>query len=315
MMTINDTAQWLKSRDKFLIITHRRPDGDTIGCAGALCHGLRNMGKTAYILRNPEVTDKYLPYVKDYWASERYSPEHTITVDTASQDLFTEEAKAYLDKISLSIDHHPSNTLYADYTCLDENTAACAEIVCGILKKLPCGIDKTSAEQLYVAIATDTGCFSFANTTADSLRIAAELIEAGAPHAELNRTLFNARTIGRVKIEGLVNEGLEFYFNNAVSIATITRDMIALTGAVEDDMDGIAAIPGTIENVVVWITIRELSSPVDCKVSVRTSPGVNAHDICKRFGGGGHPMAAGFARRASVDKIKQELIAVLKDFV
>jgi len=314
MMTIGETAEWIKSRDKFLIITHRRPDGDAIGCAGALCHGLRDMGKTAYVLYNPEVTDKYLPFVKDYWAPQEYSPEHTITVDTASQDLFHEGAKEYLDKISLSIDHHPSNTLYAAYTCLDGGAGACAEIVYDILKKLQCDINETIAEQLYIAISTDTGGFSFANTTAASLKAAAELIEAGAPHIELNRMLFRARTLGRIKMESMVNEGLEFYFNNVVSIATITNDMIAEARAVEDDLDGIAAIPGSVENVIIWITIRELSSPADCKVSVRTSPGVNAHDICKRFGGGGHPLAAGFARRATVDKIKQELIDVLHDF-
>jgi len=315
MMTIGDTAEWLKSRDKFLIITHRRPDGDTIGCAGALCCGLNKIGKTAYVLYNPEVTEKYMPFIKDYWAPGEYVPEYTITVDTASQHLFYEDAKKYLDKISLSIDHHQSNTLYAEYTCLDDSTAACAEVVYNILKQLPCGVDKTSAGQLYIAISTDTGCFSFANTTAASLKAAAELIEAGAPHTELNRILFRARTRGRVKIESIVNNALEFYFNDTVAIAAITRDMIESTGAVEDDIDGIAAIPGSIEGVLVGITIRELTSTADCKVSIRTTPGVSAHNICQRFGGGGHPMAAGFARRKSVEEIKQELIAVLGDFL
>jgi phosphoesterase RecJ-like protein len=273
------------------------------------------MGKTAYVLRNQETTEKYLPFIADYWAPEGYVPEHTITVDTASQDLFPDAAKAYSDKISLSIDHHQSNTLYADYTCLDDSTAACAEVVYDILKALPCGVNKTSAGQLYIALSTDTGCFSFANTTAASLKTAAELIELGAPHTALNRMLFRARTRGRVKMESIVNNGLEFYFNDAVAVAAITRDVIKYTGAAEDDVDGIASIPGSIEGVLVGITIRELTSSVDCKVSIRTAPGVSAHDICQRFGGGGHPMAAGFARHASIEKIKRELFSVLGDFL
>ena len=315
MMTPGETAAWLYERDGFLIVAHRRPDGDAIGCAGALAQGLRELGKTAYILHDSDTTKRYLSLAKDYWAPEGYRPNHVITVDTASADMLPDSAAEYISAVSLCIDHHASNTFYAQYTCLDPGRAACGEVLYDILKALPCGVSARSAEGLYVALSTDTGCFSFANTTANTLRTAAMLIDLGAPHTKLNRRLFRTKSRGRVKLEGLINEAIEFYCNDKAAIAYVTRAMLEVSGATEDDLDDIASIPGSIFGVLAGITIRELSSKQDCKVSVRTAPSVSAHGICQRFGGGGHPMAAGFIRAATVEQVKEDLVRVLDEFI
>ena len=315
LISTNETAQWLKERDNFLIITHRRPDGDTLGCAGALAQGLRESGKTAHVLFNPEATPRYLRFVESYWAPDSFDPEHVIVVDTASYDLFPKNAEPYIGKISLGIDHHPSNTLYAKLTCLSESDASCGETIYSIFMAMTGSVSVRTAECLYAALSTDTGCFVFGNTTADTLRIASLLIEAGAPHRELNRLLFRTRSYGRIKIEGFIYSGIEFHFGGTVAFSTITRKMMESANADEDDVDNIASIPGSIEGVLAGITIRELTSEHDCKVSVRTSPAVNAHAICEHFGGGGHPMAAGFSLEKTVGEIKKALLAVLGDFL
>ena len=312
---VAETAEWLKRRDNFLIITHRRPDGDTVGCAGALARGLRETGKSAYVLFNPEATARYVPYIQDYYAPEGYSPEYTITIDIASYDLFPKNGGDYIDGISLSIDHHPSNTLYAAENCLDGTCASCGEIIYDILMEMSGSVSAVSAGCLYVALSTDTGCFEFANTTARTLRVAALLIDAGAPHRELNRRLFRTRTRSRVRLEGMIYSSLEFHCDGAVAIAAITIDMMKTVGASEDDVDDIASIPGSIEGVLVGITIRELSGVNDCKVSVRSSPTVDSHALCDHFGGGGHAMAAGFAREATADEIKRDILEVIDGFL
>ena len=314
-LTITETADWLRERDNFLIITHRRPDGDTVGCAGALAQGLQEAGKTAFVLFNPETTPRYARFVEDYWTLDSYEPEYIITVDIATYDLFPKNGDKYIGNISLCIDHHPSNTQYAELNCLDETTASCGEIIYEILIALNGSISPISAEHLYAAVSTDTGCFAFANTTARTLRVASLLVEAGAPNRKLNRLLFRTKTRSRVKIEGMINSGLEFYFDGAVAIATITREMMESAKADEDDVDDIASMPGSVKGVSAGITIREMTSKRDCKISVRTSPKVDAHAISNRFGGGGHPMAAGFTLEKSVEEIKQELLEVLKDFI
>ena len=312
-LSVPETADWLDGRDSFLIIMHRRPDGDAIGCAGALAQGLRERGKTAYILSNPDTTPRYLGFVKEYLAPDGYSPANIITVDTASQHLFPKNGGDYLDSVTLSIDHHPSNTNYAEYTCLNGSYASCGELIYDILLSLNGKIGEKTAEALYVALTTDTGCFSYANTTANTLRVASLLIEAGAPHRDLNKTLFRTKTRSRIGIEGMILSGLEFHFGGTVAISTITRKMLEDTAADEDDIDDIASIPGIIDGVLAGITIRELTSVRDCKVSVRSGPEVSSNEICKHFGGGGHAMAAGFTLEATVEEIKEALIKILPD--
>jgi phosphoesterase RecJ-like protein len=310
-ITLSDTVNRIKESDYFLILTHLRPDGDTLGCAGGLAQGLRELGKTAYVLYNPEVTPRYAHLVEDYLASEDYAPQCIIIVDTATLDLLQKNALEYADKITISIDHHASNTLFAQYTYLDAECASCGELVYDILMELSGSISATTAGHLYAALSTDTGCFTYANTTANVLETAARLIEAGAPHREMNKAFFRTKTRNRVKIEGAIFSDMEFWFDGTVAISVITRAMIEQSGVVEDDLDDIASLPGSVDGVVVGITIRELTSERDCKISVRTSPSVNASEICAFFGGGGHPMAAGASVNATIGEIKEKLKSIL----
>jgi phosphoesterase RecJ-like protein len=307
------------ARDNFLLLTHVRPDGDTLGSAGALATGLRGMGKTAWLLENHETTPRYARFVADCIAPQGYAPDFVVAVDTASVALLPQNAKIRESDIALCIDHHPSNTLYAGLTCLDHTRAACGEIVydilCAMPCAMPCGISPDAAERLYVAISTDTGCFAYGNTTSNTLRVASLLIDAGAPHTKLNRELFRVRTHARIKIEGMLYSSLEFYFDGRVAIVPITKKMMDESGADEDDVDNISAIPVSIEGVQIGITLREMSSETDCKGSVRTTPPRNAQKICERFGGGGHAQAAGFSYDGTIAEAKDELLRILPGFL
>jgi len=312
LISIPETAVWLIERDNFLLITHRRPDGDTLGCAGGLAQGLRELGKIAYVLDNPEATPRYKRFVEDYLAPDDFQHEYIIAIDTASTSLFPKNAEQYIDSVSLSIDHHGSNTHYADLSCLNSDYASCGEIIFDILMAISNSISSTTAEKLYVALSTDTGCFSFSNTTANTLYVASQLVDAGAPNKELNKQLFRTKTQGRISIEGMLISGIEYSFNNRVAVASITLEMLDASGADEDDLDDIAAIPGSIAGVCIGITIRELSSPQDCKISVRTRAPYDAQAICAHFGGGGHKLAAGFTTDNTIKEIKKMLHEVIE---
>jgi len=311
MLSLSGTVTWLRENDNFLILTHRRPDGDALGSAGALAQGLREFGKTAYVHFNPEVTPRYACFIEDYIAPDDYVTENIIAVDTASVDLLPNNASMYKDSVLLCIDHHKSNMKYSEFLCLNADRASCGEIIFEILMMISGSISSLSAERLYVALSTDTGCFSFGNTTANTLYVASLLVEAGAPNKELNKRLFRTKTHERVSLEGMLFCGLEYSFDGKVAISSITLDMLEASGADEDDMDDIAAIPGSIEGVYVGITIRELLSAHDCKVSVRTRAPYDAQIICSHFGGGGHSQAAGFVSKKTISEIKSELMEVL----
>jgi len=308
-----EAAYRLKENDNFLLITHRRPDGDTLGSAGALAQGLRELGKTVYVLKNPEATPRYEPFITDYIAPDDYKADYVIAVDTATTDLFPKNADEYKESVNLCIDHHGSNTMYADHVCLEISRASCGEIIFDILMAISGSISSITAERLYVALSTDTGCFSFSNTTGNTLYVASLLVEAGAPNKELNKKLFRTKTRGRIKIEGMLTSGLEFHLDDKVAIASITNEMMESANADEDDIDDIAALPGSIEGVCVGITIREMSSPTDCKISVRTRAPYDAQAICANFGGGGHKLAAGCSIEKSIDEIKEMLLEVLEE--
>jgi len=312
VLSIIETARWFKENDNYLLITHKRPDGDTLGSAGALAQGLREMGKTVYVLENPEVTPRYAPCTADYIAPSDFSPDNIIAVDTATPDLFTKNALEYKNNISLCIDHHESNTNYSKFLCIDSGKAACGELIYDILMQLTGSISKATAGHLYVALSTDTGCFSHANTTSETFAIASKLVEAGAPIIELNKKLFSTKTMGRIKIEGKITSGMDFHFDGKVAIAIITREMMETSGANEDDIDDISNLPVSVEGVGFGITIRELSSPTDCKISCRTVPPNDANALCAKFGGGGHKTAAGASINKTVYEIKADILDFLK---
>ena len=291
-MTIKEAASWLDSHDNYLILTHRRPDGDTLGCAAALAAGLNEHGKTAFILYNPEITERYNSIVGMFWAADDFVPDHIITVDIAAVDLFPVGGEKYSENVSLCIDHHPSNTGYSKNTCLVSSCASCGEIVYELLMELGDGISDITAAALYIALSTDTGCFAYTNTTGNTLRVASLLADAGAPIAYINKKFFRTKTKSRILLEGMIISGLEFYLDNAVAISSISLDMLNATGADEQDMEDIASIPGVIEGVVIGITIRELGVR-KCKFSVRSTARANSNELCAKFGGGGHAMAAG----------------------
>ena len=159
-LTVHQAAERLRDFDNVLLLTHLRPDGDTVGSAAGLCAGLRALGKTAYLLPNPELTDTAAPYFRPYAAWAGFQPDRVGSVDIATTDLFPENAKPYADRVDLAIDHHPSQEFFAKATCLDSKRAACGQLVLEIVKQFA-DLTPEMGEALYVAVATDCGCFQY----------------------------------------------------------------------------------------------------------------------------------------------------------
>ena len=288
-MQLNECIEFLNANDNFILITHRRPDGDTLCSAGALCLALRAKGKTAHLFQNAEVTEKYMPYVVPVIAPENYVYETIISVDLASEGLFP---FGFDEEVDLCIDHHPSNTGFAKQSIIWETRASCGELVYEIIKAMDVEITPQIAENLYIAIATDTGCFGYANTKPETLRTAAEILDYGVDNGVLNKQLFRASSRSRLALEGEVFSTLDVYCEGKIVIATITLDMIERTGATENDYDDLASLAGRLAGSRITATITEKAKNL-CKVSVRSVRTVNANAVCARFGGGGHAMAAG----------------------
>lgn len=311
-MNERQTAEWLMERDDFLILTHVRPDGDTIGCAAGLCLALRGRGKTAWVLENPEATSLFTPYLEGLTAPEGWSPDTVVSVDIAARGLFPENAQCYLDKVDLAFDHHPSQEFFANETCLDAGRAACGELMYDVIRQWG-PVSQAVALPLYVAVSTDTGCFVYSNTSPATHAVAAALLETGIDFYPINRRHFRTRSLKRLKLEGMLTSGMEVLDGGKLAIVTLTLGMIAQVEAKEEDLDDISAFVGGVEGVHTGVTIRELRPGV-CKISLRTEPGeLNASAVCAILGGGGHAAAAGatvegdpaYTRKVLVEAIRQ----------
>ncbi|MDR0858797.1 MAG: DHH family phosphoesterase, partial [Oscillospiraceae bacterium] len=237
--TMEQAAAFVRSRDNFLLVTHKNPDGDTLGSALALCIALRENGKTAHLLNNPQATALYAPALETFTVPE-YEAHHTaISLDASVPAQLQKNYDGF--PIELALDHHASHKGYAALYYVGD-TASCGEVVFTLLKSLGWFVSPDVAYWLYVAAATDTGCFRYSNTTEATLQAAADLVRLGAPNGDINRKFISAKRRSRLLLEGAILGGLQFHDNGRVVLAFITLETLERTGADEYDLDDIANV-------------------------------------------------------------------------
>ena len=300
-LTIRETAAYLLQHDNYTILTHRRPDGDTIGSAAGLCRILRNLGKTAHVLENREVTPRYAPLLSGLTKAEAAENDTLIAVDVASPGMLPEESQRYLGRIALRIDHHGTGASFAQHELVDSGAAACGEIIYDVLMELWQDLDAETAQALYVAASTDTGCFRFANTTDHSFLVAAACARAGAEIYRLNQQLFDTNSLAKLRIQGWIVENLRLLSGGKLAIAAIPKAVEEAIGVTEDDMDNISSFPRSVEGVCLSATLRQNGEHCT-KISFRAVPGYDAAAIAAKFGGGGHKGAAGATVKLSLEE-------------
>ena len=289
MMTRNDAAKWLLSQDNFCILTHVRPDGDTMGSASALCVGLRQLGKTAHLLYNegasPFLEQCQLGLTKAWPDAD----DVLVTVDVAAERMLPEAWISLQDRMQLRIDHHATADSFTPNELVDPTAAACGEIIYDLLMAMGCEMTKELAWRLYIAISTDTGCFRYANTSANTYRVAAACAETGADLYPITQELFDTTSVSELKLQNWMVDHAVFLCGGRAAVCGIPKELEESVSA--EDLEGISGFLRSIEGVKISATIRQTET--GSKMSVRAVPGFDAAAVCKKFGGGGHKGAAG----------------------
>ncbi len=310
MIDVKECASLLKENDNYLILTHRNPDGDTLGSAFALKRALDIMGKKSMVRCVDDIHQKY-SYLWENLDNEEIPFDKIVAVDVADTKLLGESFEAlYGDKIFLCIDHHLTNRKYAQNLLLEDRAAA-AVIIYEVICELGVNFTPEMANCVYTGLATDTGCFMFSNTTPTVHRIAADVMEKGADYTLINRLMFETKTLSYLKLEQMAVSSIETHFDGKCAIMMVTREMIEESGSSSSECDGIAALPRKIEGVKIGITIRERHDG-SYKVSMRTVEPYDAAKICGKFGGGGHHAAAGCEFDCSLNEVKLKLLDIIK---
>lgn len=307
-VTVLEAAALLKEKEDILILCHMKPDGDTLGSGVGLLWALKQMGKRARVA----CADGFPPRYDFLWQGldledqPAFEPQMVVAVDIADTALLGKPMELWKDRVDLCIDHHPSNAKYAEFLLLEPAAAATAQIMRKVIGQLT-ALTPEIAMCLYTGLATDTGCFRYSNTSAETLRAAADMVETGIDSAMVNKRLFETKTAARMALEQRVLQTLEYYEEGQIALMVVPKRDVEEAGVPEADLDGLSAMPRQIEGVEVGVMLKE-STPEQYRVSLRTGMRCDASAICAQFGGGGHARAAGCFLRMPLEEAKKAVL-------
>ena len=307
-MELSELCERLCENKKTLIVYHVRSDADAVGSAFALRELFRVMGIPAICACSDEVPER-LRFLCDGVQGSvlvdgdmGMDHDRVISVDSASPSQLGELYERLHKYVDIMIDHHANGTVYAD-NYIDAYASATGEIIYEITKrlvdmgKIP-AIPPRAINCIYAAICSDTGCFRYANTTPRTLRVAAELLEAGAEQSEINRILFESKTYKQVKAEGEAAKRLNIYNGGKIASVTFPYSSKFSLSLSDENLETIIDIPRSIGGVQVAYSVRQPEDKPYFRVSMRSRGEVDVAKICARFGGGGHVRAAGCSLEA-----------------
>ena len=250
-------AELLQEKDNILILTHKNPDGDTLGCGVALCRVLQGLGKNARV-ENSDIIPKRYSYLFEDLKVMDFEPEFIVAVDVADTKLLGERLEGlYSDRVDLCIDHHGSNREFAKELYLRSEDGAASLSLYRIIKKMGVPVTPQIATALYTGLSTDTGCFRYSNASSECYRVAAELIDSGADSARINVLMFETKPLSYFRLLTEVLAGMRTFCDGRVIVLKVTRDMFDRTGATPDQCDAIAAMSRQVEGALFGITMNK----------------------------------------------------------
>ena len=311
LIDLSEAVEFLKGCEDAVILTHQSPDGDCIGAGFALKDLLEALGKRSRVLCSDEFPKRY-DFMTSVGNGEEFEPKTVIAVDIADPQLMGNLRETYENKVQLCIDHHISNVGYAEKTLLNAGASATCELIYELADAMKIQMSDHCAACIYTGIATDTGCFKYECTTARCHEIAAELMKSHKlKYAKINREMFDVKSIGRLKMERIVTDLMEYYLDNRLTMICITSDILNEQHVDANDLDGCASIPLQVEGVEVGVTIKEKSEN-EYKVSMRSANDINVSAICQTLGGGGHIKAAGCLVKGTLEEVKAAVVEAVR---
>lgn len=311
---------YLKNSKNVLLGGHPSMDGDALGSVLAAYHVLTAAGKTCTIVTQDVGAGKYgFLSASDKLVHIDSLPEDMAHFDTAI--IFdcgaVSRAKRILAKLDastvvLNIDHHIDNNHFGNSAVVEPKASSTGEVLHGLLREAELPINVDAAKALFVAIVTDTGRFSFSNSTPESYRIIAGLIEDfGIDVSELAGRIYRSKSAGRIRLEGMVGQSMEIRMDGRLCVATVTQQMLADTGCDDATASEMVIIAKSMIGVEVCILFRE-ASPQEMRVSLRSEGQIKVNEVAAEFGGGGHLRAAGLHVTRTIEPVKQEIIAAVE---
>lgn len=303
-----------------LITAHKDPDGDSLGSQLAMREFFLSMNKNVFICNQGMIPSRYLfmHNIDDIHmdcSDKDFSPDLALVLEATSIDRAGHAAKLIGPEcFVVNIDHHPDNTMYGDINYVDEKASSVAEVVYRVLRQAGFTLTKSAAENLYVAILTDTGRFHFSSTTPESLRICAELIEAGVDTREITDKIYFSKSESQLQVIGETIRNAEVRFDGRLCALTLTRDVLSQRNLDFTDFEGVVDYSMYLGDVVIGVLFKDVSEN-KTKLSLRSRSTFDVSELAKRLGGGGHAKAAGATIDQPLDKAKAILYEMAEEML
>jgi len=295
----------IRSRQRFVVSSHARPDGDSIGSQIAMAEALRALGKDVRVINKDQAPPELLgfPGVADIQIADRAERAYDAVIIMECGDLGRTGVSGLDGGFLINIDHHPGNTAYGQINWFDASAAACGEMVYDLIRALGVPMTPTMATHVYLAILTDTGSFHFSNLSPRTFDICARLLEAGVDPVSIARSVFDTSTLGRLRVIGAVLHGLQMDASGRIAVLYMDRAMARAAGASYDDTEGLINMPLSVKEIQAVAFFKQDEGD-RFRISMRSKGDLDIGSIAKQFGGGGHKNAAGCQATGAIDELK-----------
>ena len=304
-----DIVNCIKEAGKIVIMTHTNMDGDAIGSALALCHAIRRMGKRSVILIEDDIPG-YLKFMHGHSGEEGdpffvrtmpFEPELALVVDCAVAGRIENRLSVYEScSIKICVDHHMQVGSFADHSVIEPEAPAAGILVYELIKELGITIDKEIAEDIYIAILTDTGCFKYSNTTAECHLVTAELYKYGIEHEKLATLIYDTLDLAQIKMEAAIVDWMEVFADGKAVMSYITQEQLRKFGASYDMTGSCIDLLRKIAGTEVCAFLKEHEDGT-IKLSLRSKGKADVNRVAQELGGGGHIKASGATLEVSLD--------------
>jgi bifunctional oligoribonuclease and PAP phosphatase NrnA len=313
---MQDIIQFLLDHQDYAIVSHARPDGDSLGSSLALAGVLSQLGKKVDVVRADPLPYAYraLPGIGSLRRADRLERSYDAVIVLETSDFERTGLQGLQGQFIINIDHHRGTLPYGHLNWVDETAAAVAEIVYEMVERLGARLTPDIATNLYVGILTDTGSFQFSNTKARTFAIAHDLVQAGAHPAEIAQMVYMSHPKSKLRLLARVLDTLELHPSRRIAWVVLTQEMLREAGAASGDTEGMVNYPLSIKGVEVVAFFRE-EREGRYRISLRSKDNVDVASAAEYFGGGGHTNAAGLWAEGTFNEVRDKVVGQIEQLL
>ena len=309
----------IRARQRFVISSHSRPDGDSIGSQLAAAYALRALGKQVTVINADPAPPPLMqfPGVPDITIADRAAlapGEDAAAVIMECSDLARTGVAGLERFFVINIDHHPGNTGYGQLNWFDATAAACGEMVFDLVGALRVPLTREIATHIYLAILTDTGSFHYSSISPRTFEICRETLEAGVDPVLVARNVYDSNNMGRLKLFGAVLSAMQIDPTARIAIVYLDHEMARQAGGTYEDTEGIINLPLTVKEIQAVVFFKQAEGD-EYRVSMRSKGDIDIGSLAKQFGGGGHKNAAGCTVTGPIDALQKMFIEKIEDAI